>query len=239
MDRKVVIKVLPAYFLHDPNFLERFRREARVLASLEHARIAAVHDYGEFNGCPYLVMKYMEGGSLDAHIMDYGQMEPNSTIKIVEQVAEGLDYAHGKGVIHRDFKPSNVLFEQYNAVITDFGLSLIGSTAARTGSSIVGTPAYMAPEFGRGGLITRAVDIYALGVTLYQMLTGELPYHAEEPVQVLMAHLMEPIPDVRAIRPHLPADVSLVVKTAMAKDPAERYETATALASALRDATGE
>jgi serine/threonine-protein kinase len=235
--RTVAIKVMPRYFLHEPSFLQRFEREVKVIAELQHPRVLPVYDYGQINDRPFIVMAYMPGGTLADRIKK-GPLPLDEVVRLVGQIAEGLDHAHNKGVIHRDFKPSNVLLDENgNAYLSDFGIAKITeSTVQLTGSGIVGTPAYMAPEMADRGTVTPAVDIYALGVTLYQMLTGKFPYQGETPLRVMMAHATEPVPDVRLARPDLPEAVAEVVKRAMAKNPDDRYASAGELAAALRAA---
>jgi serine/threonine protein kinase len=235
--REVAIKIMPPHLLHNPTFLERFLREVQVIARLQHPRVLPIFDYGQLEGIPYIAMAYMPGGTLAERIAQ-GPLEVKDTVHIVEQVAEALDHAHNNGVIHRDFKPSNVLLDSAgNAYMADFGIAKISeATAELTGSAIIGTPSYMAPEMGEQKDITPAVDIYALGVTLYQMLTGELPYRGETPIRVMLAHVTDPVPDVRHARSELPPGVSDVIRKAMAKDPAERYPSAGALAADLEEA---
>jgi serine/threonine protein kinase len=235
--RTVALKIMPAYFMHDPSFLQRFEREVQVIARLQHPRILPVYDYGELEGRPYLVMAYMSGGTIADRIKE-GQIPLDETVRIVEQIAEGLDHAHRKGVIHRDFKPSNVLLDENgNAHLADFGIAKVSeSTVQLTGSGIVGTPAYMAPEMANQGLVTPAIDIYALGITTYEMLTGKFPYQGDTPLRVMMAHATAPIPDVRDLNPDCPLAVANVVRKAMAKDPDDRYATAGEMAAALRAA---
>lgn len=233
IDRDVAIKILPPTFMHDPTFLQRFEREVKVIARLQHPRILPVHDYGQIEGRPFIVMAYMEGGTLDDRLDNAMSLE--DTVRLVNQIAEGLDHAHGEGVIHRDFKPSNVLLDRAgNAFLADFGIAKINeATTALTGSSIIGTPAYMAPEMFDQGAITPAVDIYALGITIYQMLTGHFPFEGDTPMRVMMQHVSALPPDVRIIRPDLPEEVGTVIQTAMAKRPEHRYPTAGMLAQAL------
>ncbi|HEC24277.1 MAG TPA: serine/threonine protein kinase [Chloroflexi bacterium] len=235
--RTVAIKVMPAYFMHDPSFLQRFEREVQVIARLQHPRILPVFDYGEIEGRPFIVMAYMSGGTLSDRIKE-GKLPLDEIVRLVEQIAEGLDHAHKKGIIHRDFKPSNVLLDENgNAYLADFGIAKVTeSTVQLTGSGIVGTPAYMAPEMANQGLVTPAIDIYALGITLYEMLTGEYPYHGDTPLRVMMAHATEPVPDPCEKNPECPPAVAAVVRRAMAKNPEERYATAQEMAAALRAA---
>ncbi len=235
--RTVAIKVMPMFFMHEPTFMQRFEREVQVIAELQHPRVLPVYDYGQIEGRPFIVMAYMPGGTL-TDLIKQGPMPLDETVRLMEQIAEGLDHAHRKGVIHRDFKPSNVLLDENgNAYLSDFGIAKISeSTVQLTGSGVVGTPAYMAPEMASYAEVTPAVDIYAMGVTLYQMLTGKLPYRGETPLSVMMAHASEPVPDVRRARPDLPEDVQSVIERAMSKDPKARYQTAAALARDLRRA---
>jgi serine/threonine protein kinase len=235
--RTVAIKVMPQHFMHDDTFMQRFEREVRVIAELQHPRVLPVFDYGQIEGRPYIVMAYMAGGTL-ADRIEEGPMTLDEIARLVEQIAEGLDHAHRKGVIHRDFKPSNVLLDEHgNVYLADFGIAKISEvTVNLTGTGVVGTPTYMAPEMAREGAVTPAVDIYALGVTLYQMLTGRVPYEGQTPLSVMMAHATRPIPNVRAARPDLPEGITAVVERALAKTPEARYATAGELAEALKQA---
>ncbi len=244
MKRTVAIKVLPRSLTHEEKFLERFYREVEIVAALQHPHILPVYDFGEFEGLPYIVMAYMSGGTLADEIIK-GPMEPGDIIRIVGEMADALDYAHEKGVIHRDFKPSNVLLdENRNTYLTDFGLAKMGESSAQiTGTGILGTPSYMAPEQAEPAQLTPAADVYALGVTIFQMLTGRVPYDAPTPLGVLMAHITQPIPTIQPMRPDLPSETQTVIERSMAKTAAARFATpgalAAALAVALRAATNE
>ncbi len=233
--RQVALKIMPSYFMHDPTFLERFNQEVKVIARLQHPRILPVYDYGDFEGQPYIVMAYMSGGTLSDRIRNDGPMPLDEVVRLVKQIAEGLDHAHRAGIIHRDFKPSNVLLDNSgNVYLADFGIAKVSeSTAQLTGSAIIGTPTYMAPEMADQGIVSPSIDIYALGVTIYEMLTGQYPYVGDTPLRVMMAHVNNPIPDVLATRPNLPVGVSEVLRRAMAKNPGARYTTAAELAADL------
>jgi serine/threonine-protein kinase len=221
----------------EQNLLARFFREAQIVANLQHPHILPVYDFGEFNGLPYLVMAYMPSGTLADYIEGQGQLRLPETVRLVRQISDALDYAHRRGVIHRDVKPSNILMDEPgNAYLADFGLSKALQRSDLTASGLIGTPDYIAPDWGQGAETSPSVDIYALGVTLYQMLAGELPFQSTSPMGVLMAHLNDPIPDLRRKRSDLPEAVQPVLEIAMAKSADERYATAGSLADALEKA---
>ncbi|MBN1121171.1 MAG: PD40 domain-containing protein [Anaerolineae bacterium] len=237
MGRDVAIKLLPAHMMQDHTFLERFVREVKVIAQLEHPSILPVYDYGQWNGQPFIVMRYVTGGTLADRIRENPNGMPLDEIsRILNRIADALDFAHREGIIHRDIKPSNILLDKDgNPYLADFGVARVSEpTLQLTGSGIVGTPGYIAPEMSQPGGLTPLVDIYALGITLYQMLTGQLPYTGETPVSVLMAHVHKPIPDVRAYRPDLPVGAQQVIDGALAKHPSHRYQTAADLALGYR-----
>lgn len=234
MGRDVAIKVLPRQLTHDGSFMERFYREVDIIAALQHPHIVPVYDFGEYDGRPYLVMAHLSGGTL-ADLIDLGPMNFEDVGRLVTQIASALDYAHSKGVIHRDFKPSNVLLdEQGNVYLSDFGLAKVSESSMQlTGSGIIGTPFYMAPEQANPGEPTRSIDIYALGVTVFQMLTGHLPYEAPTAFGVLMAHVTKPVPNLQVERPDLPAAAQEVIDLSMAKESDARYPSTGRLASEL------
>jgi len=237
--RDVAIKVLPKEMLHDPGFRVRFEREAETIAKLDHPAIVLVYDYGEQDNQPFLVMRYMAGGSL-ANKIAQGSMALPQTIKVMKRIAEGIDEAHLQGIIHRDLKPANILFDQRDeAFLSDFGIvRLAEGTTNLTGSGMVGTPAYMAPEMADADGLSPQVDIYAMGVTLFQMLSGRLPYEADTPMGLMLAHFNQPIPLLNEIRPDLPEGTQQVLEKAMAKDRAARYTKAGDMARDLIDLLG-
>jgi serine/threonine protein kinase/WD40 repeat protein len=234
--REVAIKVLPPHFLQDPTFIKRFAREVQIIAKLQHPHILPVYDFSDKGDLPYIVMAYMKGGTLADLIHREGPLPLAEAARLTEQIASGLDHAHQQGIVHRDFKPSNVLLDEHsNVYLADFGIARMADAVSQlTGSGIIGTPAYMAPEATQTNRVTSLVDIYALGITLFEMLTGQHPYPSETPVGVLMAHAADPIPDICHYRPDLPAEIQEVINRAMAKNPADRYQTASALAADLR-----
>jgi len=237
-DREVAVKVLPPAFLHDPNFRARFEREARVVAALEHPAIVPVYDYGEENGQPYLVMQYMEGGSLAQRVKDLGALTIPEATRILKRIGAALDAAHRKGIIHRDLKPANILFDKAgDPFLTDFGIAkLAEGTVSLTGSGIIGTPAYMSPEQVQGDkAIDGRSDIYSLGIILFQVLTGVLPYQGDTPMRQLYKHVSDPIPSIQASRKDLPGGADTLIQRALAKAPHDRYQTASDL---VRDLEG-
>ena len=233
--RDVAVKVLPREFLHDPTFRARFDREAQTIASLEHPAIVPVYDFGEEAGQPYLVMRFMPGGSLDGRL-DRGPLSLAEAAGLMSRLALALDEAHAHGIIHRDLKPGNILFDQRgDPHISDFGLAKLSEVGATfTGSYLVGTPAYMSPEQARGqpDLDGRS-DIYALGVILFEVLTGQHPYHAATPMGLAVKHITEPVPSILKTKPDLPPACETVIARAMAKQPEARFATARQLAAAL------
>lgn len=213
-------------------FLERFTREVEVITQLEHPHILPIIDYGEAEGVPYIAMRYLGGGSLEQW-MRRNPPTLQEIVKPIRQIAQALDHAHGQGVIHRDLKPGNIMLDESgNAYLSDFGIArVLGSQL--TGSLIVGTPAYMSPEQANGLPLDGRSDIYALGVVLFEALTGRSPYEAETPMAMLLKHITEPMPPVRQFNPEIPAEVELVISRATAKDPDERYVSATQMMDAL------
>lgn len=239
-ERTVALKMLPREFMHEAEFRARFTREARTIATLEHPAIVPVYDFGEENGQPFLVMRLMTGGSLSDRLAE-GPIPIDEAAVILKRLGSALDRAHSMGIIHRDLKPSNVLFDHYgDAFLADFGIVHVSSsTNALTASgSLVGTPTYMSPEqvYGDKQLDGRS-DIYALGVILFQMLTGSTPYDADTPARMMMKHVMDPVPQILSVRPDLPPACNEIINKAMAKERDERFSSATDLSSALTAVT--
>jgi len=236
-ERDVALKVLPRQLLHEATFEERFKREAKVIAALEHPTIVPVHDFGEEDGQPYLVMRLMNGGSL-ADRLRSGSLTLDEIVGILQRVGQALDQAHAKGIVHRDLKPGNILFdEQGNAYLSDFGIAklLQTSTPLTESSAIIGTPAYMSPEQGRGERdIDGRSDVYSLGAILFEMLSGRLPYESETPTGQIIKHITDPIPNVLEARPDLPPAIQPVIERAMAKRRELRYDKASEIPAALQ-----
>ncbi len=239
MDRYVAIKILPSQLAHDPNFAKRFEHEAKAIAALEHPHILPIHDFGTADGHTYMVMRYVEGGTLSGQM---GKPIPLPRIvRLVSDIARALDYAHQQGVVHRDIKPSNILIDKHGeALLTDFGVAKMvagsKSTQLTTAGSILGTPAYMSPEQAGSTEVDGRSDIYSLGVVLYELLTGQPPYRAETPLAVVLMHVNDPLPPPRTIKPNIPEPLERVVLKAMAKKAQDRFQTANEMAQALQQA---
>ncbi|MFQ3535579.1 MAG: serine/threonine-protein kinase [Aggregatilineales bacterium] len=232
VDRYVAIKVMTPEIANDPSFVERFQREARIIAKLEHPHILPVIDFGESEGIYYIAMRYMDGGSLDDRLRQR-RLRPEEIAHYLNQIASALDYAHQKGVIHRDLKPSNVLLDRANnCYLTDFGIARIeGAERKLTATgSVMGTPAYMSPEQAMGKPLDGRSDIYALGVMLYEMVTGRLPFHADTTAALIFQHVYESPPSARQLDPSLPEAVDWLFSRVLAKAPEVRHNTAEALA---------
>lgn len=238
MERYVAVKVLPQHMASSEEFVLRFRREAKLLAQLQHPHILPVFDYGEADGYPYIVMPLVQGGTL-TDLLKKRALSLGETRRLSLQIGDALSYAHERGMIHRDIKPSNILIdERGNCLLTDFGLARMveGATHLTESGTIMGTPAYMSPEQGAGSPIDMRSDIYSLGIVLYEMVTGRVPYVAETPVAVVFKHIQDPLPSARKFNPSLPQEVELILLKALAKSPNDRYQTAAAFVQAIRRA---
>ncbi len=205
-EREVALKILKRESLNDSQVRERFERETKIIARLEHAAIVPVYDVGRDRDQLFYVMRYMTGGSLVERIQR-GALSLAEIAHILQRIAAALDYAHHKGVIHRDLKPGNILFdEEDNAFISDFGIAKFAQAATKlTSSGIIGTPTHMSPEQARGEEVDGRSDIYSLGVILFEMLSGKTPFEATTPLGMAFKHASEPPPHIRDINPSLPA----------------------------------
>ncbi len=238
LDRPVAVKVLHSYIESDPDLLARFQREAKVVAGLRHPNIVQIFDFDTHEGHPYIVMEYLSGPSLASYLRklhDEGRKLPLDQIgRLLRSLAAGIDYAHEQGVIHRDIKPANIILHSKNEefsvnnqltkavepIITDFGLVRIAHSASHTASGIVsGTPSYMSPEQARGDKIDHRTDIYSLGIVLYELLAGRVPFEADSTMGVIYKLINEPPPPIENIPPQLQA----VIQITLAKDPKDRY----------------
>ena len=241
MERFVAVKVLPRHMATSEEFVSRFRREAKLLAQLQHPHILPVFDYGEADGYPYIVMPFVQSGTL-ADVLHKRQQSLPEIRRIMVQLGDALSYAHARGMIHRDIKPSNVLIdERGNCLLTDFGLARMAESATKitTSGTIMGTPAYMSPEQGAGSTIDHRSDIYSLGIIFYEMVTGRVPYVAETPIAVVFKHIQDPLPSARKLNPSLPEAVELVLLKALAKHPEDRFQAAEDFVQAIQKAIPE
>lgn len=240
LKRYVSIKVIDPPFRADPSYVHRFEREAQAVAQLEHPHVVRLYRYGEARGLLYMAMQYVEGADLDSMLASTRQngefLLPHDASRIVHELCQALDYAHGRGVIHRDVKPSNIILDREgHAFLTDFGLALWAEPETR--DEVFGTPHFMAPEqITAGGSVTPKTDLYAVGVILYQIFTGELPFDAQNPMDVAWMQVNQQPRGPRAVRPAISPAVEAVILKAMAKNPADRYPGGEALASALERA---
>ncbi len=240
LERMVAIKVLPDFLAEDPEFRERFRREAVAIAKLRHPNILAVFDHGEIEGQPYIVTEFVEGGTFAAELGKPVGLP--RALDVLRSVASALDYAHQRGILHRDVKPSNILVtKDGTSVLGDFGLARMMATNERLTrfDMVVGTPEYMSPEQCAGTETGPASDQYALGVVAFEALTGHVPYHAETPAAVMLAQMQAPLPMARTVNPGLPVAVERALMRALAKEPGDRYPNCTAFIEALTDSSTE
>jgi serine/threonine-protein kinase len=234
LDREVAIKVLHAFLADDPEFKSRFEREAQNVAKLKHPNIVQVYDfeYDADGESYYMVMELVDGPTLKDRLADMASrgehLSLEESLRIVREAASALAYAHSRSMIHRDVKPANLMIDQDDRVVlTDFGIAKIVTGAQFTASGgMVGTPAYMAPEQGLGEAGDERSDLYSLGIILFQLVTGKLPYDADTPLAIILKHLNAPIPSVRALNPDVPEAVERIITKSIAKDPADRYQTA-------------
>ncbi len=243
LDRYVAIKFMHPFLVSEQDFLSRFQREARAMANLSHPNIVRVYDFDVYEDSYYLVMEYINGGTLKEHLQERASngdpMPMENAVRIITQVADALAYAHRRNMIHRDIKPANIMLDKETgkAILTDFGIvKLMGDQSVNytaTGA-LIGTPAYMSPEQALGQAGDARVDIYSLGVLLFQMITNQLPFDADTPLAVVMKHVNEPAPLPMTFNPDIPLDLQEVTLKALAKNPDDRYQTAGELATALR-----
>lgn len=227
MERDVAIKVIRSDFANDEQFVARFRREASVIAQLEHPHILPVIDFGQEESIVYIVMRLVRGESLD-HRLRHGKLKISYAVEMIQKVGSALGFAHEQGIIHRDLKPNNILLDEHgNPYLTDFGIAklLAGDTKLTGTQGVLGTPSYMAPEQWRNDQIDARADIYSLGIMLYEMLTGNLPFNSATPYQMMYQHVNEQPPPLRKFDANLPPDLEDIVLKALSKKPEERYQT--------------
>jgi serine/threonine protein kinase len=235
LNRYVAIKVLPQFFANDPSFAVRFRREAKAVARLSHPNIVPIYSYGESGGVTYIAMQFVEGGTLKHERGE--KMDCATALRLLLPITRALDYAHKRGIVHRDVKPSNVLLgEEGWPLLADFGLAKMaeGSSEKLTGTGVgMGTPMYMSPEQGQGVNVDHRSDIYSLGIMLYEFVTGDVPFRADTPMAIVIKHMTAPMPMPRSVDPSIPEAVEALILKATAKDSADRYQSAADLADAM------
>ncbi|RKD24147.1 hypothetical protein BEP19_06990 [Ammoniphilus oxalaticus] len=228
LNRTVALKILRSQFGHDDDFITRFRREAQAAASLSHANVVNVYDVGVEDDIQYIVMEYVEGQTLKELIIDQGALPVEQAVEIAMQICDALEHAHHNHIIHRDIKPHNILMGKNGRVkVTDFGIARAVSSATITHTgSVIGSVHYFSPEQARGGISGEKSDIYSLGIVLYEMITGSVPFSGDSPISVALKHLQEEIIAPREINPSLPQSLENVVLRALVKDPLYRYQSA-------------
>lgn len=237
LNRDIAIKVLPSYQAEDPTFVERFSREAQAVARLNNPNITQIHDFGEDKGFSFIVMELVTGGTLQDRLD--GPMSLADILDIIGPLAAALDYAHGQGIVHRDLKPTNILLAPDGTPkLSDFGISrlLEGSATLTRADSMMGTPQYMSPEQALGNPADQRSDLYALGIIVYEMLLGQVPFRGETPSATLMAHIHQPVPPPSSLDPTLNPHVEAALLKALAKAPEDRYDSTEAFVHAITGA---
>jgi eukaryotic-like serine/threonine-protein kinase len=235
LDRDVALKILRGQYADDEEFVERFRREAQSAAGLSHPNIVSIYDRGRSeDGAYYIAMEYVPRGTLKDRISRDGALEPGVAAGVALQIADALQAAHESGVIHRDIKPQNVLITKTGDIkVTDFGIARATSSPLTATSAVLGTAGYMSPEQAMGVQVGQGSDLYSLGVVLYEMLTGDIPFRAESPIAQAMMHVNERPRSPREVNPEVPEPLGALTLKLLAKDPKDRYPSATALANDL------
>jgi len=234
LDREVAVKILHRRFAQDPEFVERFRREASNAAGLQHQHIVSVYDRGEWDGTYYIAMEYLQGRSLKQIIQDYGPLDPALAADLAAQILRAERFAHRRGVVHRDIKPHNVIVDDDGlATVTDFGIARAGASDMTQTGSIMGTAQYLSPEQAQGHEVGPQSDLYSTGVVLYEMATGRLPFDGESAVAIAMKQVGEQPPAPRSVNPAIPPALEAVILKSLEKDPARRFADADEFIAAL------
>lgn len=237
LGRQVALKILHRRFAQDPEFVERFRREASNAAGLQHQHIVSVYDRGEWDGTYYIAMEYLEGRSLKQIIQDYGPLDPALASDLASQILRAERFAHRRGVVHRDIKPHNVIVDDDGlATVTDFGIARAGASDMTQTGSIMGTAQYLSPEQAQGHPVGPQSDLYSTGIVLFEMATGALPFEGESAVTIAMKQVSEQPPAPRAINPAIPPALEAVILKSLEKDPALRFADADEFIAALEAA---
>ncbi|WP_345238818.1 Stk1 family PASTA domain-containing Ser/Thr kinase [Pontibacillus salipaludis] len=226
LNRDVAIKVLRLEYANDDEFIARFRREAHSATSLSHPNIVNIYDVGEEEHIYYMVMEYVDGMTLKQYIQSYGPLDVQESLDITKQITAAITHAHDNHIVHRDIKPQNILIDEYKQVkVTDFGIAMaLSATSLTQTNSVLGSVHYLSPEQARGGMATKKSDIYSIGIVLFEMLTGRLPFSGQSPVSIALKHLQSETPSMKRWNPQVPQSVENIVLKATAKDPFHRYD---------------
>lgn len=238
LDRDVAVKMLRLDFANDEEFIRRFRREAQSATSLAHPNIVSIYDVGEENDLYYIVMEYVEGQTLKQYIQQSSPLQVEDTIEIMKQLTSAISHAHQNHIIHRDIKPQNILVDRFgNVKITDFGIAMaLSATSITQTNSVLGSVHYLSPEQARGGMANKKSDVYSLGIVMFELLTGRLPFSGESAVSIALKHLQSETPSVRRWNPNIPQSVENIVLKATAKDSFHRYNNVDEMEEDLRTA---
>ncbi|AYC29198.1 Stk1 family PASTA domain-containing Ser/Thr kinase [Paenisporosarcina cavernae] len=238
LDRDVAIKILRYDFSNEEDLHRRFQREALSATSLHHPNIVNIYDVGEDGDLHYLVMEYVKGATLKQFIHENAPISAYESVEIMLQLTSAIEHAHQNQIIHRDIKPQNILMDDHHHVkITDFGIAMaLSATSFTQTNSVLGTVHYLSPEQARGGMATKKSDVYALGIVMYELLTGQLPFSGESAVSIALKHLQNETPSVRAVRPEIPQSLENIIMKATAKDPLHRYKTVLEMEADLKTA---
>lgn len=245
LKRVVAIKMIHTHLSNDPDFVKRFEEEAAAVAQLRHPGIIQVHDFNQDNGVYYMVLEFVPGETIQDHLKRLNnvgrKLSPRNAMQYMVNTCDAVDYAHQRGMIHRDIKPANLMLNTHGQVILmDFGIAkIVGSQRHTATGAVVGTAMYMSPEQIKGEQPDRRTDIYSLGVTLFEMVSGRPPFEAESAMTLMMMHINDPVPNPKDLNPEIPDSLVVIINKALAKDPNQRYQTCAQMATALRNALSQ
>jgi len=238
LEREVAMKVLRFDFSNDDEFIKRFRREAQSTTSLAHPNIVSIYDVGEEDGIYYIVMEYVEGQTLKQYIQQFAPVHPRKAVSIMVQIASAIQHAHDNQIVHRDIKPHNILIDHHgNVKVTDFGIAIaLSATTITQTNSVLGSVHYLSPEQARGGLANKKSDIYSIGIVLFELLTGRLPFDGESAISIALKHLQSETPSPKRWNPDIPQSIENIILKSTAKDPFHRYDSVEELEKDLETA---